>query len=302
MIKYLVYILTFVMIISSCRKDLHSSVFDKSADQRLNTVLTDYQSILVAAPYGWVANVVPALETNEKIYSFWFKFNDSNRVVSRWKAEPPLTSSYRLKALQRPELIFDTYTYLHLLADAEKKVPGAAAGTGLKSDFELEIISAAADSFVFKGRYNGADVTFQKATAGDTAGNVRVLGHYPLAGSYQATAVRILYATTAADSLVGSIGNFKGIKEFSPSKYADTVVVDYGDLGNSNWRYRIALTADGQGITVTPNATMESQIKPGSFKILAQSYDRGSGRIYLKSFYTNSAGADRVTEETFIRR
>lgn len=300
MIKYLVYILTFVMIISSCRKDLHSSVFDKSTDQRLNTVLADYQSVLVAAPYGWVANVVPNPDKNEKVYAFWFKFNDSNRVVSRWKSEPALISSYRLKALQRPELIFDTYTYLHLLADAEAKVPGAVRGTGLKSDFELEIISGTADSFVFKGRYNGADVIFQKATASDTAGLVTFRG-YPLAGTYKATSIRTLYAGKMADSIVADIGKFDGTKEFNPLRYAGTVGVDYSDLGASGWQYRIGPTADGQGIMATPNATMESQIKPGSFKVLDQSYDRQTGRIYLKVFYTNSAGADRVSEETFIR-
>lgn len=301
MIKYLVYILTGLMVISSCRKDLHSSVFDESADQRLNTVLAGYQSVLVAAPYGWLANVVPNPDKNEKVYAFWFKFNDSNRVVSRWKTNPALTSSYRLKALQRPELIFDTYTYLHLLADAEAKVPGAKPGTGLKSDFELEIISATADSIVFKGRYNGSDITFQKAAASDTTGSVRFFG-YPLAGTYKATSVRTLYTGGMADSIVADIGKFDGVKEFGPLKYAGMVGVDYSDLGGSGWQYRIAQTADGQGITVTPNAIMESQIKPGSFKILDQSYNRQTGRIYLKVFYTNSAGSDRVSEETFIRQ
>lgn len=301
MIKYVVYILTGLMIISSCRKDLHSSLFDKSADQRLNAVLAGYQSVLLSAPYGWLANVVPNPDKNEKVYAFWFKFSDSNRVVSRWKTNPPLNSSYRLKALQRPELIFDTYTYLHLLADAEAKVPGAMPGTGLKSDFELEIISATVDSIVFKGRYNGSDIIFRKATADDTTGPVAVSG-YPLAGTYKATSVRTLYAGRMVDGVVASTAKFNGVKELGPLKYAGIVGVDYSDLGGSGWQYRIGQTADGQGITITPNAIMESQVKPGSFKILDQSYDRQTGRIYLKVFYTNSAGLDRVSEETFIRQ
>lgn len=303
MIKYLVYILLLAAVVFvSCKKDLHSSVFDKSADQRLNAVLANYQSILVAAPYGWVATVVPNPEENDNVYAFWFKFNDSNRVASRWKDQPSLTSSYRLKALQQPELIFDTYTYLHLLADAEAKVPGAQPGTGLKSDFELEIISGTADSFVLKGKYNGSDVTMSRATVKDTSGSVVIPG-YPLAANYLDTSVRILYKTTQANGTIANTVKISGIKTANPIKYAGTVSVDYSDLGASGWQYNIFVkSAADKEITVTINKTMQQGIKEGSFKVLDKSYDPVSGRIYLKTFYTNSAGADRVTEETLVRQ
>jgi Domain of unknown function (DUF4302) len=301
MIKYLVYIFLAVMMLPSCKRDLDSSVFDKSADQRLNSVLANYQSLLVAAPYGWMAKVVPNPEESDGVYAFWFKFNDSNRVVSRWKDQPALNSSYRLKALQQPELIFDTYTYLHLLADAEAKVPGAKPGLGLQSDFELEIISASADSIVLKGKYNGSDVIMSRATAKDTSGNI-VLPGYPLAGSYKDTSARTLYKTTQADGAISTVAKFTGVKEATPLKYAGTVSVDYSDLGSSGWQYNIAVKnpADKE-ITVTINTTMQQGIKEGSFKVLDKSYDPVSGRIYLKTFYTNAAGADRVTEEVLSR-
>lgn len=303
MIKYLVYIILLAaMVFVSCRKDLHSSVFDKSADQRLNAVLSDYQSLLVAAPYGWIATVVPNPEENDNVYAFWFKFNDSNRVTSRWKDLPSINSSYRLKALQQPELIFDTYTYLHLLADAEAKVPGAKPGTGLKSDFELEIISGTADSFILKGKYNGSDITMSKATVKDTSGNIAIPG-YVLAGNYLDTSVRILYRTTQANGAIASTSRISGIKTANPLKYPGTVSIDYSDLGASGWQYNIFVkNATDKEITVTINTTMQQQIKEGSFKVLDKSYDPVSGRIYLKTFYTNSAGADRVTEEILLRQ
>lgn len=302
MIKYLVYILLVAMVVTSCKKDLHSSVFDQSADQRLNKVLADYQSILVAAPYGWVAKVVPNPEQNNNVYAFWFKFNDSNRVVSRWQNQPSLSSSYRLKALQQPELIFDTYTYLHLLADPEQKVPGAQLGTGLKSDFELEIISGSADSFVLKGKYNGSDITMSRAAAKDTSGAI-VLPGYLLAGNYKSTSVRTGYKTTQAAGIIANTWKFDDVKAANPLKFAGTVSIDYSDLGGSGWQYNIFVKDNTtKDVTITINAVMQSQIKEGSFKILDQSYDPASGRIYIKTFYTNSAGADRVNAEILLRQ
>ncbi|HVI46497.1 MAG TPA: DUF4302 domain-containing protein [Chitinophaga sp.] len=298
--KYLAYTLLIAMMAPSCKKDLHSSVFDESTDQRLNAILAKYQSTLVAAPYGWVAAVAPA--AGDEVYTYWFKFNDSNRVSSRWLDKPAVGSSYRLKALQQPELIFDTYTYLHLLADAEGKVPGAKTGVGLQSDFEFEILSGTADSFVLKGKYNGIDAKLLKAAAKDTTGNV-VLPGYPLAGNFKYTSVRTLYTTTQAAGVVASVSRTNGVKTAPPLKYDATVSIDYSDLGASVWKYYLTLkNITDTDIAVDINPVMKSGIKQGSFKILEKSYDPVSGRIYLKTFYTNSAGAERVTEETFIRQ
>nr|WP_295871443.1 DUF4302 domain-containing protein [uncultured Chitinophaga sp.] len=298
--KYLIYILPAVSIICSCKKDLHSSVFDASADQRLNAILAKYQSDLVAAPYGWTAKVTPAL--GEEVYAFWFKFNDSNRVLSRWKSEPVAGSSYRLKALQQPELIFDTYTYLHLLADAEGKVPGAQKGRGLASDFEFEILSGTTDSFVLKGKYNGAEAKLVKAAAKDTAGSI-ILPGYALSGNFSYKSKRTLYAGAQSAGIVANTFQAEGEKVMTPLKYDNMVSVDYSDLGSSGWKYYFTLKDRmDTAIVVDINPVMKSQIKQGSFKILEKSYNPATGRIYLKTFYTNAAGSDRVTEETFVRQ
>lgn len=73
-------------------------------------------------------------------------------------------SSYRLKALQQPSLIFDTYSYLHLLADPDARVNGGNFGQGLGSDFEFAIDTATADSIKLTGRFNETKLILIKAT------------------------------------------------------------------------------------------------------------------------------------------
>jgi hypothetical protein len=121
----------------SCKSE--DPVFEQSADERLNQALDSYQKELSGAPYGWKGVIYPGAGGG---YSFYFKFNDKNRVVmySDFDMESATTakeSSYRLKALQAPSLIFDTYSYLHVLADPDGGINGGDYGEGLKSDFEF---------------------------------------------------------------------------------------------------------------------------------------------------------------------
>jgi hypothetical protein len=78
-------------------------------------------------------------------------------------------SSYRLKALQQPSLIFDTYSYIHMLSDPDGAVSGGAYGQGLKSDFEFAIDTVTADSIRLTGRFNGSKLSLRKAAQGDRA-------------------------------------------------------------------------------------------------------------------------------------
>lgn len=150
---------------TACRKD-DKSVFDLSPDERINQALSQYQSALTAAPNGWEARITTGTGS---IFNFHFKFNDANRVVTYADIDTTSSgtareSSYRLKALQQPSLIFDTYTYLHMLADPDGAVNGGDYGTGLQSDFEFAIDTVTADSIKLTGRYNKTKVTLYKAT------------------------------------------------------------------------------------------------------------------------------------------
>lgn len=161
--------------LAACKKD-DSTAFDQSPDERINETLAKYQAQLAGAPYGWRAVVYPAAGG---AYSFYFKFNDANRVMmyadfDSTSAVTPKESSYRLKALQQPSLLFDTYSYLHLLSDPNENtitvqsnvngLRGGTLGQGLQSDFEFAIDTATADSIKLIGRQHGTRAFLVKAT------------------------------------------------------------------------------------------------------------------------------------------
>src|SRR5437764_14894769 len=130
--NFLFYFLIITVLFSACRKD-DSHLFNKSSDERLNEALSAYQTKLTSATNGWKGFVYPK---SGGVYSFYFRFNDSNRVamLSSFDSASAVTlkeSSYRLKALQQPSLLFDTYSYLHVLADPTASVNGGTYGAGL---------------------------------------------------------------------------------------------------------------------------------------------------------------------------
>jgi hypothetical protein len=108
------------------------------------------------------------------VYSFYFKFNNENRVnmLSDFDSSSAVTmkeSSFRLKALQQPSLIFDTYSYLHVLSDPDNRVSGGALGAGLLSDFEFYFDSSGVDTIRLVGRFHGSKMVMVRATAEEEA-------------------------------------------------------------------------------------------------------------------------------------
>ena len=153
---------------SSCTKD-ETRAFDQSPDTRINEALTQYGSALTGSAAGWNATIKTG---TGGIYHFHFRFNESNRVfmyadINLETATTAKESSYRLKALQTPALIFDTYSYLHILADPDGSVNGGTNGQGLISDFEFAFDSLATDSILLTGRVNGTKLKLIKATQQD---------------------------------------------------------------------------------------------------------------------------------------
>jgi len=169
--KLLFYFILMTALFSACKKD-DSHLFNKSPDERLNETLAGYQTKLTGAPNGWKGFVYPK---SGGVYSFYFRFNDSNRVtmLSSFDSASAVTlkeSSYRLKALQQPSLLFDTYSYLHVLSDPTASVNGGIYGAGLQSDFEFYFDSSSADTINLVGRLNGSKATLVKATAEEATG------------------------------------------------------------------------------------------------------------------------------------
>lgn len=162
--RIFLYLFVAAAALSSCHKE-DKSVFDQTPDQRVNAALAQYQADILSSANGWKALYHTGTGQD---FNFYFTFNDQNRVVMYSDFDTSTTSaresSYRIKALQQPCLIFDTYSYLHLLADPNPYVNGGDAGAGLKADFEFAFDTVSGDTIKLKGRQNGTELDLIKAS------------------------------------------------------------------------------------------------------------------------------------------
>ncbi|WP_207515732.1 DUF4302 domain-containing protein [Longitalea luteola] len=165
----ILYTLLLSATIIACSKE--KAAFDKDADDRINEQLADYQAVITGAADGWTGTLVTKLGNT---YSFYLRFNESNRVFMYCDFDSTTAgvlkeSSYRLKSLQQPCLLFDTYSYIHMIADPDARVNGGYFGGGMLSDFEFSIDTCTADSIRLTGRFNGSAAVLRKASPQDRA-------------------------------------------------------------------------------------------------------------------------------------
>lgn len=164
--KLFIYSIAATLVLAACNKT--DRVFNESPDTRLNAVMVADQKALMGAPYGWRGYIFPK-GLNGGVVGFYFNFKDTNRVemFSDWDSTSAVTvqeSSWRLKALQQPALLFDTYNYVHVLSDPDGSVNGGSYGSGLQSDFEFAIDTLKGDTIKLTGRFNGCAAYLIKAT------------------------------------------------------------------------------------------------------------------------------------------
>ncbi|MGV3640120.1 MAG: DUF4302 domain-containing protein [Adhaeribacter sp.] len=139
-------------------------------DARLTKVLADYKTLLIGAPHGWKAE----LRTNAgELYNFLFTFRPDERVIMSSDISvataTPLESTYRLKAMQHPALLFDTYSHLHVLADPDPNKNGGVPGEGRFSDFEFDFSSVTDQTLTLTGQRFGSKLVLTKATQAEAA-------------------------------------------------------------------------------------------------------------------------------------
>ncbi|PUZ30138.1 protein of unknown function [Chitinophaga costaii] len=169
--RYLVFIALILALLASCRKEGVDPASGQRPEERTEAKLHAYQSALTGSNNGWIAYLYPQGGGG---FSFFLKFTDSNRVsmmadISETSTLEPFESSYRLKSVLAPSLLFDTYNYLHLLADPSPGVLGGVAGWGLYSDFEFSFDSLFNDSITLRGNLLDSKMILVKATAAQEA-------------------------------------------------------------------------------------------------------------------------------------
>lgn len=160
-----IYLILLSLFLSACsQKEEFEGI---RPDARLAEVVAEYEAQLASAEYGWIGYLYPAGGGG---YTFKFDFDGQNRVwmYASHRAEYATTareSSYRLRAAQVPSLYFDTYSYIHELADPDPSVIGGTTGQGLLSDFEFSILSVSPDTLRLKGNLNASELVLIRATA-----------------------------------------------------------------------------------------------------------------------------------------
>lgn len=171
-----IYIAALALLLAGCKKEVEN-IFDKTPDERITEVLNNFQSALVQDP-GWKLFVYPQGLKNQDVevggLTYYVKFTNDNRVsmLSDFiidMAATPKESGYTLKAIQRPSIVFDTYSYIHVAADPDPDVsssPAPEAGFGWGTDFDFAFVeTTAGDTIRLKGNYNNSDALLIKATS-----------------------------------------------------------------------------------------------------------------------------------------
>jgi hypothetical protein len=185
--RILSYLFSVVVLLGMASCEEEKYLFGEGPDERLQKQLTGYQDALSGAPCGWLVAVGSQnRDAAGGAYRFWIKFSPDNRAVmvsdiNATTASTPQESSYRLKAMQYPTLMFDSYNYIHWPADPVVVIVGGTTGSGLLSDYDVNLTGDIVQGNEFKatGRVHKCPFIFTPATPADT---VAITGSTALTG------------------------------------------------------------------------------------------------------------------------
>jgi hypothetical protein len=164
--RIIIYALLSLTVFSGCKKENVVLIDGEKPEERVGEALTRYSDQLTGSPYGWKAYLYP---NGGGGFAFYLNFDKKNRVtmysdLDYGPATVSKESSYRLKASQNPTLVFDTYNYMHILADPDSRVFGGAPGWGLYSDFEFNFGVQTGDTLKLSGKLLDSQLIMVRAT------------------------------------------------------------------------------------------------------------------------------------------
>ncbi len=164
--KIILFAILCIFTLFSCtrKEDIDNEI---RPDKKLNATLAEYKDILTAAPNGWVGYLYPSGGGG---FTFKFNFNKDETVsmyaiLSEEYATTAKTSLFSLRAPQIPSLYFDTYNYLHELADPKITKYGGTYSVGAGGDFEFGIVDVGPDTIKLRGNFRKSDLILIKAKA-----------------------------------------------------------------------------------------------------------------------------------------
>lgn len=167
--KYIAWIILSLLVLCyACKKNEFEG---ERPDKKLGEALVSFEKTLVSAEHGWKAHLYP---DRGRGFGFYLKFNDKNRVtmysdINNATGTTSKESSFRLKAVTTPALYFDTYSYMHLLADPDPAILNGVPGWGMFSDFEFNFKKVSADTIELVGSLSKSKLVLVKANAEESA-------------------------------------------------------------------------------------------------------------------------------------
>lgn len=180
-----IYLLCISIVLAACSRKSDLNIDGQPADVRVANAVAAWQQKLTDAPYGWILteytngtaiNGGLAKSGPKSIFTFYMTFDKDEQVsmISDFNDTTANTfnkSGYRVKAVQRPTLIFDTYSYVHYPCDPDVSISGSPYGDGFGWGTDLEFsfadnvgASQPGDTIHLTGNLNNSTATLVKAT------------------------------------------------------------------------------------------------------------------------------------------
>lgn len=252
-----------LLFLQACKKD-QELIDNKKPEERVAEAIDKYSKELISSEGGWVATIKTTVI--EGTYSFYMNFNKLNRVtmLADYDSEA-VESTYRIKYVMAPSIIFDTYSLLHYLQDPNPRSFNGESGQGYGSDFEFEIREQVGDTIKLVGKKRLAELTLVKATAADKefyATTIDNLNDYLTDNPY----LYIPDPKTSSDKIQVSINPDPRLRTFTLTSLQNNLVTS----GSSTFRYN---TKTGL-ILSTP-------LVYNGLTIVAVNWDNTNGKLFL---------------------
>jgi Domain of unknown function (DUF4302) len=171
--KNFIYLSMLLFVLLSCNKSEVEPLFEESANKRVTTAIDTYKKQLSGAEFGWKGEYYPD-GGKAGGYSFYLKFDASGKVTMYSDIDEisyaygggsyfgngydkAFETTYQVKSLQKPTLIFDSYSYLHELVN-----PDYNGGAGQLADLELEFSAVSDTKISLVGNKNKTQMTLTK--------------------------------------------------------------------------------------------------------------------------------------------
>lgn len=146
--------------LQSCSDD--NRIFDQTASERTDQVLTKTSSILRSATNGWEMRFYPSEKMSYGGFTALVRFGADGTLVAASEVSrddagtyPTATSYYQIDGSAGPTLSFSTYNHaIHLFSEPNtpyNEFSGAPINTGAAGDFNFQIVSASSERVVLRG-------------------------------------------------------------------------------------------------------------------------------------------------------